>query len=195
MTKPSHPVPTVMPMVPPMMSPPMVGAMPPPPATPHSGFQSQFGARASPSPSPPFSGAYAPPPSEVSSDISSPPSTRIPPTPVAAQVPIFGTGDKFNRSGASTPNRSPWNPNSSSVAAPAAASPYPPQLPPQQLPLFSGLEMMAPMPPPNFPIPDPAVLAGMPIPPTAPPAISAAHPIPNFSNLSFTSDKDQLHLS
>jgi len=30
---------------------------------------------------------------------------------------------------------------------------------------------MAPMPPPNMPIPDPAVLAGMPTPPSAPPMI------------------------
>ena len=51
--------------------------------------------------------------------------------------------------------------------------------------------MQAPMPPPNMPIPDPAILAGMPIPPTAnssqllPPPNSQENPIPNFSNLQF----------
>ena len=50
--------------------------------------------------------------------------------------------------------------------------------------------MQAPMPPPNMPIPDPAILAGMPIPPTAnssqiqTPLINPQQsPIPTFTNL------------
>lgn len=174
---------TVMPIVPPMMSPPMVGTMPPPPPTTHAGFQHQFGTRSSPSPSPPSSGAVAPPPSEVSSDISSPPSAMTSPTPAAAQIPIFGTGDQFNRSGTSTPSGSPWTPSSNN-----SSSTLPSNQQHQQPPIYRGFEMMAPIPPPNLPIPDPAVLAGLPIPPMAP-AISA-NPLPNFSNLSFTSDQD-----
>ena len=60
---------------------------------------------------------------------------------------------------------------------------------PQQ-PLFNMNAMQAPLPPANMPIPDPAILAGMPIPPTASSSqIQASFgnqqqsPIPNFSNL------------
>lgn len=173
---------TVMPMVPAMMSPPMVGTMPPPP---HAGFQHQFGSRPSASPSPPMGGVMAPPPSEVSSDISSPPSTLTSPTPVAAHVPLFGTGEKFNQSGNSTPTLSPWN-----------ASPQQQQQQQQQMPLYGGYDMtgLAPMPPPNLPMPDPAFLAGMPTPPTAPPMmmpVNTSNPLPNFNQLSFSSEQEQ----
>ena len=50
--------------------------------------------------------------------------------------------------------------------------------------------MQAPLPPANMPIPDPAILAGMPIPPTAsssqiqaPSTILQQNPITNFSNM------------
>ena len=59
-----------------------------------------------------------------------------------------------------------------------------------QQPLFNMNAMQAPMPPANMPIPDPAILAGMPIPPTANSSqIHAPHnnlqenTIPHFSNL------------
>ena len=56
--------------------------------------------------------------------------------------------------------------------------------------MFNMSAMQAPLPPANMPIPDPAILAGMPIPPTAtssqiqpPIGNQQQNPIPNFNNL------------
>ena len=56
--------------------------------------------------------------------------------------------------------------------------------------MFNMSAMQAPLPPANMPIPDPAILAGMPIPPTATSSqlqaslgSSQQNPIPNFNNL------------
>ena len=56
--------------------------------------------------------------------------------------------------------------------------------------MFNMSAMQAPLPPANMPIPDPAILAGMPIPPTAsssqiqtPLGNSQQNPIPTFNNL------------
>jgi len=50
---------------------------------------------------------------------------------------------------------------------------------------------LPPMPPPNLPIPDPAVLAGMPIPPSGPPfepksSFNVAESLGNFSHMSLS---------
>ena len=88
---------------------------------------------------PPVMMPQTPPNSEVTSTASSQ-ETPTPQLSAAPQVPIFGTG--------MSPAEAAFN-QQMFVPPPAA-------IPPQQFPL----------PPANMPIPDPAVLAGMPPPPT-----------------------------
>ena len=62
-----------------------------------------------------------------------------------------------------------------------------------QPPLFNMSAMQAPLPPANMPIPDPAILVGMPIPPTASSQLptlgnSQQNPIPNFNNLQISQE-------
>jgi hypothetical protein len=133
------PTTTVMPMVPPMMSSPMVGTMPPPPTRPV----------ASPILPPPPSTRpihpSAPPPSSATSVSSD----YAPPSILGTEggVPLFGT-----------------------TAPLSGGAPLPPSRAPP---------LMFTMPPENMVIPDPAMLAGMPIPPPAP-------MVTNFNNLSIS---------
>jgi len=167
------PTPYVMPMVPPMMSSPMVGTMPPPPVIPAT-IQSRtpsVSSNALPSAMVPTQ----PPNSEVTSNASS--GGMVSPSPQQMMpasipdVPLFGTGPQINTAATQIQQSI----NSSGTF---------------QQPLFNMNAMQAPLPPANMPIPDPAILAGMPIPPTASSSqIQASFgnqqqsPIPNFSNL------------
>lgn len=167
------PTPNVMPMVPAMMSSPVVGTMPPPPAIP-AAVQSNtpsITSNALPSAMIPM----VPPSSEVTSNASSggmgsPSPQQMMPASIP-DVPLFGTGPPINTAGMH-------------VQQPITS----PEM--FQQPLFNMSAMQAPLPPANMPIPDPAILAGMPIPPTAsssqiqaPPSNLQQNPIPHFSNM------------
>lgn len=174
------PTPNVMPMVPPMMSSPVVGTMPPPPAVPTSTIQPTSAISSINSGTAPL--AQVPPPprsSELTSntncgDMGSPSPQQMMPL-TFPDVPLFGTGPSSDQTARSVQQ---------SFSVPESAQPAQP-------PLFDMSMMQAPMPPANMPIPDPAILAGMPIPPTAnssqalPPPNSQQNPIPNFSNIQF----------
>jgi len=142
---------TVVPMVPPVMSSPAVGTMPPPPPvmTPAA-----------------TAAATPPPPAGPSSRSSSVPSPEMfaATGQAATTVPLFGTGPPPMQPPevvpAFTAPAAAAAPVQSVQAVPAFAAPA------QQLPAISPASV--PMPPPNMPVPDPAVLAGiLPVPPTA----------------------------
>ena len=131
---------TITPIVAPpgVMTSPVIGTMPPPPVNPVVMGVPQASPAAAPVP-PPVMMPQTPPNSEVTSTASSQ-ETPTPQLSAAPQVPIFGTG--------TSPAEAAFN-QQMFVPPPAA-------IPAQQFPL----------PPANMPIPDPAVLAGMPPPPT-----------------------------
>jgi len=166
------PTTSVMPIVPPMMSSPMVGTMPPPPvsaaipATPHApspimpppptSLSTLVPDRSSASPT------VAEPPAAPPSSATSVNSDYIPSTfshDANSGAPFFGTGaiPKSNIAAMTSPMTAPCtNSNVNDAPSPALA------------PMFT-------MPlPENMPVPDPALLAGMPAPPL----------LPEFNNLS-----------
>jgi len=165
------PTPNVMPMVPPMMSSPVVGTMPPPPAVPATVQSSTPTIVSNVLQS---AGVSSSPASEVTSTASSggmgsPSPQQMMPASIP-DVPLFGTGPPT-----SAPAPVQQQMNSSEFQPP---------------PMFNMSAMQAPLPPANMPIPDPAILAGMPIPPTAtssqiqpPLGNQQQNPIPNFNNL------------
>lgn len=167
------PTPNVMPMVPPMMSSPVVGTMPPPPAVPANVQSNISSAAINVTPN---AGVSSSPTSEVISNASSggmgsPSPQQMMPASIP-DVPLFGTGPP------------------TTVPAPVqqlnASEAFQP-------PLFNMSAMQAPLPPANMPIPDPAILAGMPIPPTASSQLptlgnSQQNPIPNFNNLQISQE-------
>lgn len=163
---------SVVPMLPAMVTSPVVGTMPPPPMVASASstpISSTFGTTSQQAP-PPWSPSasspipHAPPSSQVTSAANS---EIGGPTPAESTVPLFGTSNV------------PTSHNNSS-AQQYFGAPSPSQ---QNMPSFphfqEGIPGMPMMPPINMPVPDPAVLAGMPPPPT--------NPIPNFSNLSMPS--------
>merc|ERR1712226_400092 len=142
-----------------MMSSPVVGTMPPPPAIPAT---LQSSTPPSVSNLMPSTVMPTPPPSsEVASNASSggmgsPSPKQMMPASIP-DVPLFGTGPTSGVDAQIEPT----------FISPEAVQP-----------LFNMNAMQAPLPPANMPIPDPAILAGMPIPPTA-----ASSQIPvNFGN-------------
>ncbi len=151
-------VPPVVPMVPGIITSPVVGTMPPPPAPVAAAATPAAAAAAATTPPLP----QTPPNSEVASASSSAPSPTPQQPPAPQAVPLFGTSQQPAMTGPG-------------LFSPPPAGQQSFVAPPVSLP--AGLT--APLPPPNMPIPDPAVLAGMPMPPTA----AAANPIPAFGNM------------
>ncbi|TRY63895.1 hypothetical protein TCAL_07264 [Tigriopus californicus] len=162
---------SVVPMLPAMVTSPVVGTMPPPPmaasasSTPISSTLGTTSQQAPPPWSPSASSPipHAPPSSQVTSAANS---EMGGPTVAESAVPLFGTANV------------PTSHNASAQQYFGAPSPAQQSMP--SFPHFQeGIPGMPMMPPLNMPVPDPAILAGMPPPPT--------NPIPNFSNLSIPS--------